>query len=329
MEIGKLSHNELKNIVFEQLSLFSDRVVKGSGTGIDCAIWRAGEGLICISSDPVTGAGTDIGKIAIHVSCNDIACCGIKPEVILLVIIAPPSSTPDELRRIVKAAADTADAIGVEVVGGHTEISDSVNQFVLITTAFGYAKNQKVVNSSGAKVRDTLLMTKYAAMEGTSIVASDYLHQIVNFLESKEIEDAQNLVDQISVVKEGVLCGKAGVHAMHDITEGGVLGAAWEMSEASKVGCTIDLSYVPVLSVTRKISDHLHLDPYRFISSGSMLIATDQPNEIKKILKNNGILCTAIGEIVENRREYLDLYGEKHELSEPNADELYKLKKKY
>jgi hydrogenase maturation factor len=38
---------------------------------------------------------------------------------------------------IVEQASATAAEVGVDIVGGHTEISDSVNRFVVTTTAFG------------------------------------------------------------------------------------------------------------------------------------------------------------------------------------------------
>ena len=61
-----------------------------------------------------------------------------------------------------------------------------------------------------------------------------------------------NLIRQISVVKEGTICGSLHVHAMHDATEGGILGAVWEITEASKTGCLIDMASIPLLPETDK-----------------------------------------------------------------------------
>lgn len=59
---------------------------------------------------------------------------------------------------------------------------------------------------------------------------------------------------------------------MHDITEGGVLGAVWEICELSGLGCEILEKQIPVDELTLKFSEVLNFDWKRLISSGSMLI---------------------------------------------------------
>lgn len=325
MKTGKLNNDDLKRIVLERLPVCSTEVSKGPATGLDCAILKSREGLMVISSDPITGAANDVGRIAIHVSCNDIACCGIKPTAIMLVIIAPKSATEDELINIIDQASDAARKLGVDIVGGHTEVSDSVNRFVLITTAFGFTDNATVVKSSGAKVGDSILMTKYAGLEGTAILAADFGDRLSGLINSEVLQKAKTLIENISVVDEGVLCGSLKVNAMHDATEGGIMGGVWEMAEAGDVGCSIDLAKISVLPETKAICDAFELDPYKLISSGCMLISTERAEDVIETLKANNIFCTEIGKIVEKNRTYYDLNGQINELSPPQADELYKI----
>jgi hydrogenase expression/formation protein HypE len=110
------------------------------------------------------------------------------------------------------------------------------------------------------------------------------------------------MIDQISVVEEGTRGGNAGVNAMHDATEGGVLGACWELAEASGLGCLIDPTKIPVHPITRKICQVLALDPLRLIASGSLLLATDKPEQIIKSLAEKDIRCTAIGVLTRRKR---------------------------
>jgi len=328
MKIGKLNDDELKRIVFDNLPPANRDMVNGPGTGIDCAVMRTHDGYMAVSSDPVTGACQDIGRIAVNISCNDIACCGISPVAIMVVILAPKDSTEEDITKIIKQISETANNLNVAVAGGHTEISDAVTRFVLITTAFGYAGEERIVKSSGAKPGDSILMTKYAALEGTSILANDFEEKLSGELSDIEILEAKSLINKISVVNEGLICGKSGVNAMHDITEGGVLGAVWEMAEASGTGCEIYVEEVPVLPVTFKICKILDVNPYKLISSGSMLISTDSPEYVIEKLKNENIECKIIGKFVQNNRVYIDSDGKKHELLQPEVDELYKVFKK-
>ncbi|MHB1453564.1 MAG: AIR synthase family protein [Saccharofermentanales bacterium] len=325
MKTGKLTDEALRRIVLERLPSCSGNVSEGPGTGLDCGVIRSTGSLTAVSSDPITGATSDIGKIAVHVSCNDIACCGIRPSAITLVVIAPVDSTEQELIRIIDQISAAARDAGVDIAGGHTEISPAVNRFVLVTTAFGYSDEGRIIYSSGAECGDSILMTKYAGLEGSAIMASDFRVRLEGRMSEEDIVLASGFSDQLSVVAEGVLCGGMGVHAMHDATEGGILGAAWELAAAGGKGCIIDLRRIPVMPQTARICELLGLDPFRLISSGSMLISTDKPDAIIGRLLEAGILCTEIGKIVEKDREFIDLNGQIHELLPAGADELYKI----
>ncbi len=326
MKTGKLTNEELKKIVLDRLPICSTDISKGPAIGLDCAIIHSQEGVMVVSSDPITGASSDVGRIAIHVSCNDIACAGIKPTAIMLVVIAPSSATKEELIHVIEQASEAAKEVGIDIVGGHTEVSDAVNRFILMTTAFGFSKKEETISAAGAKAGDSILMTKYIALEGTAILAADFRERLSTVLTKEEQTNAMNLIQQISVVKEGALCGQLHVHAMHDATEGGILGAAWEITEASKVGCLIDLASIPILPETQKICSFMNLNPYALISSGSMIIVTDNPQKIIEELSKNQINCKEIGKIVEKNRQFIDNNGQIHELLPPEADELYKIK---
>ncbi len=326
MKTGKLTNEDLKQIVLDRLPVCSSEISKGPSVGLDCAVVKSKDGMMIISSDPITGASSDVGRIAIHVSCNDIACAGIKPQSIMLVVIAPTNATKEDLIQVIDQASLAAQEIGIDIVGGHTEVSDSVNRFILMTTAIGFSANCDIISAAGAKVGDSILMTKYAALEGTSILAADFGDRLTSDFTQDEIKVASGLIDQISVVKEGVLCGEIGVNAMHDATEGGIIGAIWEVSQASDKGCIVDLSKIPILPETKKICKFFNIDPYRLISSGSMIIVTDKPEETIRELAAIEIKCTKIGKIVEKNREIIDNNGQIHELLPPQADELYKIK---
>src|SRR5665647_1816246 len=106
MRIGKLSNQELQEIVISRLPQLSTRTITGAGVGADCAWLNMGSNLLVASTDPITAGGMQSGRLAIHVSCNDIAACGVKPVGILLVVIAPVTTTRDELIFIIEQASD-------------------------------------------------------------------------------------------------------------------------------------------------------------------------------------------------------------------------------
>ena len=301
MEIGKLSNRALGEIVFNNIKYKRTEVLQGAAIGMDNAIIDFGEEVCIISTDPITGATKDIGKLAIHISCNDVASSGAEPIGVLLTILAPPSTTIEDIDLIMKEAGEAAEELKVEIMGGHTEITDAVNRVVISTTVLGKQLRKNMIDPSRVKVGDKVLITKYAGLEGTSILAKEMEEYLMEKLDRKRIIEAQKMGDMISVVKEGLICGEIGVNYMHDLTEGGVLGAVWEGAMAINKGIKIYEELIPIMDVTREIASILKIDPYKLISSGSMLIIADDEKAsiIEEKLKGEGIKVSQIGEVIE------------------------------
>ena len=325
MKVGKLDPANLEDLVLHRLPVLSDDIVCGPATGLDCAAIRFKDGLAVLSTDPITGASADIGSLAIHVSCNDLAAFGIQPKGILLVLIAPPWATAEDVAAVIEQASQTAEKLGVSIAGGHTEVSDAVNRFIVTTTAIGFAESGHMVQSDGGQPGDTLLMTKTGGLEGTAILAADQKARLSRVLSESDLAAARNLIAQISVVPEGIIGGQLGVHAMHDATEGGILGAAWEMAQACRLGLEITIDAIPLHPLTRQITHELGLDPYRLISSGSLLIATDKPDLVQKSLAESGILASQIGRLTQEVQYVQFCSGIASEMAPPGPDELYKI----
>jgi len=323
--IGKLTNEQLKSIILSSIAPLRPDVVLRPGIGVDCGAIKAG-GRICVfSTDPITAASHDAGRLAVHVSLNDVAAAGAEPVGLLLTIMAPPGEDPHKLGELVRQAQEEAAALNVEILGGHTEFTDAVTRTVLCTTAIGLApEDGRVFSSAGARPGDEMVLTKWAGMEGTAIIASDLPEFVHKHLTHEEIAFAQSLMRQISVVPEGRLAAKLSVTAMHDVTEGGVLGAAWEMAEASGCGVEVDTSLIPVQDVTRKICAAGGLNPYRLISSGCMLMAAVSGKQVAKALMANGIQAAVIGKFMANGNTIIE-NGLSMVMEPPESDELYKM----
>lgn len=325
MEIGKLPNDILKKIIFDNISNKRKEVLIGAAVGEDNAVIDFGDEVCILSTDPITGATKDIGGLAINISCNDVASSGAEPIGVLLTIMAPPETTKEDIESIMREAGEASKELNVEIVGGHTEITDAVNRVVISTTVIGKQKKDKMINSKNVKIGDKVLITKYAGIEGTAIIANELNDYLKGKVDSEKLKEAQHMMKLISVVKEGVICGKIGVKYMHDITEGGVLGAVWEGAIATNKGIKIYEDLIPMKEITREISSVLNINPYRLISSGSMLIVAgeDKLEEIEIELEKGGINATVIGEIID-KEIVIERNGELYEIEAPSSDELYK-----
>ncbi len=323
MKEGKISPELLKSLVFDNIKVKSSEVIMRPEIGEDCAAIDFGSYACVMSTDPITGAEKGAGTLAIHISCNDVATSGVRPIGIMVTILAPPTATEEDIGRVMKEAGEAAAALGVEIIGGHTEVTGAVNRIVISTTAVGKVLKDRIIRSTGAQAGDDVIMTKWAGLEGTSIIASDKERALSGSLSPEEIGTAKSFIEHISVVEEGVIAGEFGASSMHDVTEGGILGAAWEVAESSSKGIELYIDRIPVHEVTTKLCNVFGINPYRLISSGSMLITTKNGAKLVEILAEKGIPSSIIGRITEQGRNIIK-NGETMTLNPPDVDELFK-----
>jgi hydrogenase maturation factor len=325
MEIGKLPNDILEKLVFSKIQKNRKEVIIRPKTGMDCAAIDFGNYTCVLSSDPITGTAKEIGRLAVHICCNDIASCGVEPLGIMATILCPTGSTEDELGHIMDQLTDAAASINVDLLGGHTEITTAVSRFVISCTAVGRCLKDKLVVTSGAKPGDDLVITKHAGLEGASIIAHEKEHELIGIIGKQAVDEAKSYMTSISVVKDGLEAAKFGVNAMHDITEGGILGAVWEICEASGNGAEVFLENIPVKSVTRDICMHYNINPYKLISSGCMLISTSDGEGLVRHLEKAGISAALVGKLNESDDKIIISASGREMISPPAADELYQV----
>ena len=316
LETGKLDSELLKEIVFDTIRYRRDEVITRPGIGEDCAEIDFGEYICTVSTDPITASVRDIGRLSIHISCNDIASNGIQPIGIMLSVLLPVGTTEDDIRRIMGQAASAAEQMEVEIIGGHTEITEAVNQPVITSTAIG--RDSRDRKQYEAKAGDLIFVTKTVGIEGTGIIATEREEDLLadNILNKEEIIYAKKMLDRVSVVKEGVAAGRVGFSAMHDITEGGVLGAVWEVCRVTGLGAEVSEADIPVDPVTRKLCGGIGVDVLRLISSGSMLIVA--PPEKEEELRESIDEISCIGKMTGE-----GVYMDGKPVDPPSADEIY------
>jgi hydrogenase expression/formation protein HypE len=328
LQVGKLDSDLLKQIVFDKITFRRPDVKTRPGIGEDCAVIDFGEFDAVMSTDPITAAVTDIGRLCIHISCNDIASNGVQPVGIMLTVLLPEGTTEEEIAEMMRQAGEVSEELGVEIIGGHTEITRAVKQPIITSTAIGRAPANGSQTADDIRPGDYIIITKRAGIEGTGIVARDLEDELKEFMTDEEIEKAKNLLDEVSVVKEGVIAGEIGTHGMHDVTEGGVLGAIWEMCHIAGVGCEITKEAIPVEDVTLKICDHYGADWLRMISSGCMMIAAspEKKDEILKAVRGAGVDAACIGRITEKGgRLVLKSRDGDRTIDPPASDEIYRI----
>lgn len=324
MKIGKVSNELLQSIIFDHLSDQRPEVLIRPNIGEDCSVLEFGANEnIVLSTDPITGATKHIGTLAVHVSCNDVSTSGAEPVGVLVTILLPPGSTEEEFKEIMKDITKAAYDSNIEILGGHTEITDAVTRPVVSTTVIGKVKKEDMIATNGAEVGQDIVLTKWAGLEGTAILANEYEVMLIEALGQQVVDQAQSLGDHLSVVPESKLARQCGVTSMHDVTEGGILGAVWEVAECANVGIIIEKDKIPVKVETKKICEFFDISPYHLISSGCMLMTTFDGQKCVKELEEQNIPASIIGKVTKAGKHII-VNGKKDDLMPPESDDLYK-----
>ncbi len=328
MEIGKLKESVLKRSVIKQLHVKRPEVGNGPGIGEDCATLQVGpDEEIVMSTDPITGTASDIGELAVTVSINDLASAGAEPIGILLTVLLTPRMREAKLKAIMEQVDNACKRYNVQVMGGHTEVTEAVNQPLISVTAVGKVKKGCMVSTGGAKPDMDIVITKWIGLEGTSIIAKDHEEELLTRLPQGLIDTAKGFDQYLSVLPESRVAVEHGVAAMHDITEGGIFGALWEMGEASGVGIDVDLKAIPVKQETIEVCEFFGINPYELISSGSMLIATNDGNGLVRKLADAGVAAAIIGKSNSSNDKRVISGDEVRFLEPPKADALYSVER--
>lgn len=329
MKEGKLDNEVLEHSVLSKIKLNSEDILLGPGVGEDCGAIRFGSEACVVTTDPITGATKGSGKLSVHVSCNDLASSGAEPVALTVTLLAPTHSTLGEIEAMMEEIAEAAAEIGVSVIGGHTEVTSAVTRMVLSVTALGKVPVGELISTAGAKPGDWIYMSKSAALEGTVIIAAEKSEQLTSQLSQEDQEELALLQQSLSVLKEGRMGRMVGVSAMHDVTEGGTLGALWEVCEASGTGCTIWGSEIVVAGITQKLAEIFDFNPLNMIGSGSMLmtISPDKAQVLEAEAIRQGVPLRRIG-VIEPDPGQRRMIGEDVEIvtiGKPDVDPLYRV----
>ena len=319
--MGKISQTELDQYVFSRTGMPNENLLIGPREAEDAAAIRTKAGTLVVSTDPVSLAAERIGHIGVAVASNDIAASGGIPEYLVSTILLP-TLDGDLLDAVTNQLDKTCARLGLNIVGGHTESVAGLDRPLLSLTCMGYA--DQFVSTTTATPGDRVLLTKGAGIEATAVLASDFRTEI----DTVDIvfERALSFFDELSVIPEAVVCAPVAT-AMHDPTEGGVLGGLVEIANASEVDINLDDESIPIHPITHELCTAMDLDPLRVLGSGALLatVPANDARDVLDTLEQEDITATDIGCIEEVTGDAPAVVHDGQRHTDMIRDEMYSL----
>ncbi len=245
-----MSPKDLAQVLRHLPPITDPNVLVGLNTADDAAVYKVRDDLaIAFTVDyftPVVDDPHDFGQIAVANALSDCYAMGVQPSIALNIVGFPTKTLPVHvLDRILEGGADKATEARVSIVGGHT-IDDPEPKYGM--AVIGFTHPDAVIMNAGARKGDALVLTKPLGI-GIITTAIKY--------DEAPAPAAERAIVQMKVLNRdaSLVMTEVGVDACTDVTGFGLLGHLWEMCTASKVGATVYLPDVPVLSEAWKIAE--------------------------------------------------------------------------
>ncbi|MEI6157169.1 MAG: AIR synthase family protein [Atribacterota bacterium] len=325
MKLGKICPEKLQRLVFPYQGKVRPEILYNASLGRDCGIADLGGDLLAATCDPITGTSSHLGFFAVNVVANDLICGGAEPVAILVSLILPPDTPDTHIEEIMKEIDEECQKLQISVLGGHTELSDAVNRTIIHCSGIGRAQKGNLPDVEKVRPGDSIVITKGAGIEGTAILAHSHQESLQKKYGDFFVTRSQDFLRFLSVVPEGKIALPFQPHCLHDATEGGLLGALWEVCEGQKLGFEIEESAIFIPPETRELCDFFGMDPLKLISSGTLIIFTDEPEPVMAHLTQAGIPSFQIGTIAREKDKIIKKpHGTRETITECPQDELWR-----
>lgn len=328
MKTGKLTEAVWNRSVRKQLHTRQSDVLFGAAFGGDfAAVTLGADEAVVLSIDPITYTCANAGKFAVIAGLNDVAAAGAAPVGILVSLLLPTTADEMQLREIIKEMELICESAGAEIVGEHIEATRAVKTPLVTVTGVGKVKKDTLRNPSHAEPGMDILVVNWVGLEGTLILVREKEEELRTRYAQPFLDRTMGLELYLPVWKEAQAAAKSGVAAMHNVSEGGIYGALWELAQSSGIGLEVDLKKIPIRQETVEICEFFDLNPYKLISGGCMLMAAEDGRTVIRAIEQAGGRAVLIGKATEGNDRVLIRDGERRFLETVQTDEIRKIMK--
>jgi len=262
-----------------------------------------------VSTNPALGVPLEtLGFFAFHYAASNIAVAMARPRYATLTLLMPPESSEEELEIVAKSFGEEARKYGVDVVAGHTGVYKGLSLPVAVTTVIG----QRVRRPLRPEPGDRVIIVGCVGEETRWLLGL-----------TGKLPSAGELWRKLTPLPAALsLASLSGVKLMHDVSEGGVLGALLEISREYGVRLSIETKELAVAEGLGELVRDVLLVP----SYGCLVViaSADDVRDVLSVCGDIGVPCSVVGSVTEGygiavngesigevRRTWIDeLYGE-------------------
>ena len=225
---------------------------------------------------PLEFPGGNIGSLAVHGTCNDLAVAGAIPKYLSLNAFIEEGLEIATLDRIIKTLAETAAEIGVKVVCGDTKVlrRGEGGGLYLATTGIGIRHGQKM-SMQNIKHDDVIIVSGSVGDHGIAVMLAREEFGLRGDIRS----DAASVLSLTTAAMN-----YQGLRFMRDPTRGGIATVCSELQRATGLGVRLLQDQLPVSDAVQSVCDMLGYDPM-YLACEGRVVAVVEPSEAQALLE--------------------------------------------
>lgn len=306
---GKIAEPAFKDILLPQCGAPREEVLVGPAYGTDTAVIDLGGGMaMAVTSDPLSlipAIGMEASaRLSVHLMANDMATTGIAPQYAQFVLNLPTSLSREDFRQYWGYIHRFCKELGVAITGGHTGQIEGQNSTISGGgTMMLVAPRKDILTSNHAAPGDKIVLTKEAGITSMALLAMCFPETVKDRAGHEAQQRVAANFQRMSSLNEALLATKVlrpnrELTAMHDVTEGGLLGAIGEMAAASGCGFVVHHEQLPVSPAVQAVAKVFNVDPLYCVGAGSMIMAVNPEHESRLVayLEAHTIEASVVGE---------------------------------
>ena len=270
---------------------------------------------------------------------NNLAAAGSQPVAVMLTLLLPQTLEEPDLKAFMLEAEEICKELSISIAGGQTRVLGRITAPIAVVTGFGtlplagedtrHAAGDTVSNaghtSGNATPGQDIVVSKWIGLEGTALLARRYREDLLSRYPACLVDEAACFDRYLSVIPEAAAAAEFGACAMHDVSEGGIFAALWELAESAGVGLTVDIRKLPLRQETVEICERCNVNPYELLSGGSLIMTAEDGHGLTDWLRERQIPAVVVGKVTDSNDRLILNGDEVRYMDRPKRDEIYRM----